>query len=196
MITLTAFSQGSLLSRTVADPSTRNGVCVALCDHWLSRIKQHPTEPAPRRCLELAQALSKIILYQQSYAIQRRQHGRIEARHQIGQQLGLEYADQTTIMRVAVGMKGIRQKLAGDISHAGSAATWTLRFADNTGHAIAGFCGISGQEPIIRLQLHVFDPNIGEYIGQLAELDGILNDLLTKFPKYQTVTEVCRTAEG
>jgi len=196
MITLTSFSQGSLLSRAVTDPITRNGVCVALCDHWLSRIKQRPNEAPERRRLELEQSLAQIIRYQRSYAIQRSQYGRTEARHQKGQQLGLKYTDQTTIMRVMIGMQGIRQKLAADISHVGSAATWTLRFADGSGHAIAGFCGISGQEPIIKLKLHVFDPNIGEYIGELTELNAILNDLLTKFPNYQTVTEVCRTTEG
>jgi hypothetical protein len=196
MITLTPFSQGALLRDAATDPITRQGVCVALCDYWLTLIKRNYNASPSDRLRQLQTSLSDIIKHQQRYAHLRAQHGREEARRQVGDRLGLDYNDQTMIMKAPNGMSGIRQKLAADIHFPGAAATWSLRFANGHGHAIAGFCGISGKQPIVKFRLHVFDPNIGEYIGELQELDEILRDLLNKFPKYSTVEGVHRTTEG
>jgi hypothetical protein len=78
----------------------------------------------------------------------------------------------------------------------GVGATWTLRFFDGTGHAIAGFYGMfSPTGNIHHPRLFLFDPNIGEYRGDLSDLDAMLRDLLTRFPIYLTVVEVRRTTD-
>lgn len=197
MITLDRFSQGAILqSLPFSDYLTRNGICVALCDYWLAMIKDQPNESPAARLERLhRQHFAQAMNHQRQYAVVRAQHGREEGRRMVGQQVGLNYHDQTMIMRALIGIRGIREKMAADISRIGAAATWTLRFADGGGHAIAGFCGLSGQQPYMKMRLHVFDPNIGEYTGELQELDAILNDLLNKFPDYQTITDVHRTSE-
>lgn len=195
MSTLTDFSQGTLLRNTVTDPLTRNGICVALCDYWLKLIKTSPSESPADRLLKLRAYFIRAMQHQRLYSGLRSQHGREEARRQVGAQLGLNYSDQTMILRTFVGMGGIKQKLGQDLSRIGAAATWTLRFADGGGHAIAGFCGLSGQPPIMRHRLHIFDPNIGEYEGTVQELNDMLDHLFRAFPMYATVTGVHRTSE-
>ena len=198
MITLTRFSQERQLQlQAIVDRDTRNGVCVGLCDYWLSQIKGAPEMPPAERLQLLRDNFARPMNHQRYYANLRAQHGREQARRQVGNQLGLRYhTDDTTIMRTHLGMSGIRARLAADIGWVGSAATWTLRFADGGGHAIAGFCGIGGQEPMLQLESHIFDPNLGEYTGPFRELDYILSDLLTRFPDYRTIVEVNRTTEG
>ncbi len=196
MITLDPFSQGRILqAMPLTDAVTRNGICVALCDYWLALIKMDPNESPSSRLQQLVQYFPQAMNHQRQYSVVRAQHGRNEGRRMVGGQVGLDYNEQTTLMRAMVGMRGIREKLAADISRIGAASTWSLRFMGGGGHAIAGFCGLSGQQPYMKMRLHVFDPNIGEYTGELRELDTILNDLLTRFPLYQTVTDVHRTSE-
>jgi len=199
MINLTAFSQERQLQlQAILDRDTRNGVCVALCDYWLAQIKNHPDTPPTGRLQLLRDNFAQIMNHQRQYAGLRARRGREQARQEVGSPLGLRYnTDDTAIMTSSVGISGIRTKLAADIGRIGSAATWTLQFADRTRHAIAGFCGISsGPGPISHLKSHVFDPNVGEYVGPFRELDYILSDLLRRFPIYGTVTDVYRTTEG
>jgi hypothetical protein len=199
MITLTRFSQERQLQlQAIVDRDTRDGVCVGLCDYWLSQIKSHSDLAPAERLQLLRDNFGQIMNHQRHYAGLRDRRGREHARREVGDQLGLRYhTDDTAIMRTRVGIGGIRTKLAGDIGRVGAAASWTLEFADGTRHAIAGFCGISGGPgPISHLRSHVFDPNIGEYVGPFRELDYILSDLLSKFPSYGTVTDVYRTTEG
>ena len=195
MSTLTSFSQGALLSNTTTNPLTQHGICVALCDYWLTLIKNDPDAAPSDRLQQLQQYVPQAMNHQRTYARLRQQHGREEARRQVGAPLGLQYDGQTMVMKEFLGMSGIRHKLAADLRTVGSAVTWTLRFADGSGHAIAGFCGLSGQQPILKYRLRLFDPNIGEYEGTLQELDVMLDNLL-RHPMYRTVTGVHRTSEG
>jgi hypothetical protein len=196
MFTLAPFSQDVHL-RSVKDPVLRNGVCVALCDHWLTIIKRFRDLPPVNRMRMLAQRIPEAFRHQQAYALRRAAVGRDAARREAGARLGLDYEAQTTVMRACVGMVGIRARLAADLGRIGAAATWSMRFAGGGGHAIAGFRGlvpVSGN--VHRVSIHVFDPNIGEYAGELGELDAILADLFGRFPLYATVNEVHRTTEG
>jgi hypothetical protein len=172
-------------------------VCVALCDYWLSQIKAHPDVPPAERLQLLRDNFVQIMNHQRHYAGLRARRGREQARQDVGSPLGLRYNTDDTVIMSSVGISGIRAKLAADIGRIGSAATWTLEFADGGRHAIAGFCGVSGGPgPISHLKSHVFDPNIGEYVGPFRELDYILSALLSEIPRYRTVTNVYRTTEG
>lgn len=196
MYTLAPFSQEHHL-RSVTDPVLRNGVCVALCDHWLTIVKRYPDVPSVNRMRLLTQRLPEALRHQQAYAALRATVGRNEARREVGARLGLDYEEQTTIMRACVGMVGIRAKLASDLGRIGAAATWSMRFTGGGGHAIAGFRGlVSVTGNVHRAVMYIFDPNIGEYVGELSDLDAILTDVFGKFPLYATVNEVHRTSEG
>ena len=196
MFSLERFSQAVQL-RHETDPELRLGVCVALCDHWLKIIKRLPDVPSVNRMRLLAQQMPDVRLHQKQYNFLRDRLGREEARRKVGSPLGLAYEDQTTILRARNGMHGIRAKLGADLGEPAAAATWTLRFPDGNGHAIAGFRGlVSVSRTVHRATVHIFDPNIGEYAGELADLDPILTDLFAKIPDYATITEVSRTSEG
>ena len=196
MYTLTRFSQGDLLQLHLTDSVTSQGVCAALCDHWLQLLKTDLGAPADRRLQRLQENFPSIIQHQRTYALLRAQLGRERAREQVGEDIGLDYEGQTMVMKCSAGLQGMRSRMAADIGIPGRGATWTLRFADGSGHVLAGLCNLIGQEPILQMQLHVFDPNIGEYIGAMSDLDDILQNLMSWFPLYHTVIGVHRTFEG
>jgi hypothetical protein len=195
MFQLEGFSQAVLL-RNETDPEIRNGVCVALCDHWLADIKTRPDDSSRNRLRRLANNMPSVTQYQKQYGQQRAQQGPQQARKDMGKQLGHDFEQHTTIMPSMVGATGLRQRLAADLANVGVGATWTMRFPDDTGHAIAGFYGMISQlENMHQLTLYLFDPNIGEYMGGLRDLDAMLRDLLGRFPLYLTVVEVRRTTD-
>jgi hypothetical protein len=195
MFQLEPFSQSALL-RNETDPDIRNGVCVALCDHWLVEVRRHGNDLPRQRLASLAGMFAQIAQYQKQYGQQRAQQGPTQARRAMGQQLGHDFREHTTVMPAMVGAVGLRQRLAADLAGMGVGATWTLRFADGTGHAIAGFYGMFTRTGNIHQpRLFLFDPNIGEYRGGLEDLDAMLRDLLTRFPIYLTVVEVRRTTD-
>ena len=196
MATHTPFSQADLLSRTVTDPLTQNGICVALCDYWLAMIKRTPDEPPADRLAQLERYLPLAMQHHRTYAQDRARHGRSPARQRVGASVGLQYTDQTMLMRLNIGLDGIRTILRRDLSRPGAAATWSLRFSGGGGHALAGFCGLGGRDPIYHYQLHVFDPNYGELVGTLQEMDTMLQTLFDAFSLYRTTLHVYRTSEG
>ncbi len=195
MFTLTAFSQSTLLQGET-DPDIRNGICVALCDYWLSDVKQRSRDRPEDRLNRLAANYPTIAQYQKQYGQQRALHGPEHARRQMGQQLGHDFRQHTTIMPAMLGAAGIRQRLAADLKGFGTGATWSMRFPDDTGHAIAGYYAMITKGTNINIaSLRLFDPNIGEYVGGLHDLDSMLADLLTRFPLYLTVCEIRRTTD-
>jgi hypothetical protein len=195
MFQLANFSQSALL-KNEPDPEIRKGVCVALCDHWLAEIRARGNDPPAQRLARLAGLMPAVIQYQRQYGQQRAQQGPTEARRAMGKQLGHDFREHTTIMPAMVGAAGLRQRLAADLAGFGVGATWSLRFPDGTGHAIAGFYGMFTRlGKIHEPRLFLFDPNIGEYKGELSDLDAMLKDLLTRFPIYQMVVEVRRTTD-
>jgi hypothetical protein len=195
MFQLEPFSQSHLL-RAETDPDLRGGVCVALCDYWLADIKWRPDDPPRLRLYRLASHYMLIAQYQKQYGQHRQQVGPQDARRVMGQHLGHDFEQHTTILPALIGTNAVRQRLAADLRHIGVGATWTMRFAPGGGHAIAGFYGMESlAENMHRARISIFDPNIGEYVGELRDLDFILNDLLNHFPLYQTVIEIRRTTD-
>lgn len=195
MAALTPFSQGHLL-KGVSDPVVKGGVCVALCDYWLALMKAHTTRTPRERMTMLRTHAASVIQYQKSYAQRRRTLGRSEARAQMGRQLGHRFEDQTMVLRAFVGMQGVRARMSDDLDQLGAAATWTMAMPGAGRHAIAGFRGLKSVTSNIHIaSLHVFDPNVGEYVGTLQELDGILRHLFQQFPEYALVSEVNRTTD-
>ncbi len=197
MSTLTDFRQSSLLRLHATDPITRQGVCVALCDYWLSTIKADHHQSAEERLDRLGDVFPQIMSHQIRYANLRAQHGRNNARRTVGRDVGLQYdTDKTIVTRRLVGLQGIRDRITRDLACPGVGATWSMRFATGGGHAIAGFYSARQTYKQIQLVIHLFDPNIGEYIGHTGELDDMLRHLMTRFSMYAGVTSLHRATEG
>ena len=190
---IATFSQSRLLAHET-DPEVRGGICVALCDYWLQSFLNKPNVEPQHRMQYLAAMFGQAKAHQKNYGQLRGQKGREDARKEVGRRVGVDYDAQTTVMRVAVGKAGILAKVAGDLRPPGSAATWTMRFRDGGGHAIAG---VNRLERITgnfaNTHAHVFDPNIGEYVGPFASLSAIIDDLFHTFADYGTTTEIHRT---
>lgn len=196
MFSLQPFSQNKLLSG-VPDPVARQGVCVALCDLWLRSIKGNSAQSPAARMSALGGGIQAAIAHQKQYAADRAQLGRFPARAAAGRRVGLDYEEQTTIVRASVGTGGILAKMSADLRGIGAAATWSLRFSGGGGHALAGFCGVTSLTPNMhRQELFVFDPNIGEYKGELSDLSVMLKDIFARVPLYGTVAEVARISAG
>jgi hypothetical protein len=195
MYSLTPFSQGVLLF-DVTDPELQAGICVALCDYWLNDIKRSSGDPPGGRMRRLAANLPGALSYQQTYLREREQAGPEQARRTMGATLGHDYEPKTTLVRAFLSPAEIRGKLAGDLGQIGAVATWSMRFLEGGGHAIAGFRGLVSLSPKMhRASLHVFDPNAGEFTGEAGDLDANLTDLFNRFPIYSRISEIRRTTE-
>ena len=208
MFKLYDFKQDKLL-KGITDPEVQGGVCVALCDHWFQGLREHPKIAPDMRLQVLAGQLNEVIMYQKRYGRQRALDGPVIARQDQAQRLGLQYTEQTTIMRNPLGQpriagltgtRGIRDRLMEDLERPFSGAVWSMRFSQaggGGGHALAGYNMLaSAAENLHSMELHVFDPNIGEYVGEMGGLDAILADIFGKFPDYDHVEEVRRATEA
>jgi hypothetical protein len=190
---LATFRQADLL-RNETDPEVRRGVCVALCDIWLESFLKKPLVDPIHRMAFLATSIEDAKAHQKVYGELRDKHGREDARRSVGKDRDIDYDPQTTISRLSVGMDGIRAKLSADLTPAGAAGTWSMRFEPEGGHAIAGVNRPQAmRNNMNQLYAHVFDPNIGEYVGPLSILPAILTDLFQKFPLYAKTAEMDRT---
>ena len=195
MFSRTPFSQANLL-KSVHDPEARKGVCVALCDFWLHEIKQRPNDsPAQRLSALSGERFARAVKYQQEYGQRRATVGREEARQEMGASLGLVYdSDRTQVLRVCVGLDGMIERAQHDLGSIGAAATWTMQFENGDRHAIAGFRGLQTLTSNMHRQtLHIFDPNCGEYLGELGDFERIFQDLFGDFPIYRTACSFDRT---
>ncbi len=198
MYTLYPFSQGTQLLQGVTDPVLAMGVCVAACDAWLRLIKANNELPAVQRLQNLAQRRAEILAYQQQYGVLRGQVGPQDARSTMGQSGGLDFNHQTTIMHTHLRMPEVLGILSRDLQPLGGAAAWTMRFWGGGGHAIAGFHNLISLIKDVKAQhqYHIFDPNLGEYVGEVSDLSAILADLFGRFPLYGTTAEIRRAWEG
>src|SRR5204862_5927741 len=121
--------------------------------------------------------------YQKQYGQQRAVQGPEQARKAMGQQLGHDFQQHTTVMPAMVGAVGLRQRLAADLAQLGVGATWSLRFPDDTGHAIAGYYGmVSKLENMHQLTLYLFVTNNDEFKGSLLALEPMIRSLLSIIP--------------
>jgi hypothetical protein len=197
MVTKYDFRQGQLL-QAVADPDVRGGVCVALCDFWLHSVRTEQLQPAVR-LQRLAARFAEVIAHQKQYKLKRRQHGPLAARQQLGQSMGLDFDQQTTVLPALIGLRGVQERMARDLRQLGNAATWSLRWINikgkDVGHAMAGY---SGLESILsnmhRQQISIFDPNIGEYVCQVNEMEAVFRDIFRLVPAYAGIYEVRRVS--
>jgi hypothetical protein len=189
------FSQAILL-QNVIDPDVRGGVCAALCDYWLYAIKTGNATP-DQRLRQLAGRLSQVIAHQKAYQQERANVGPVAARQRVARPLGLDFEQQTSIMPACIGLQGVRDKLSADLRQMGTATTWSLRFIDGGGHVMAGFSGLVAlTSNMHRQQISIFDPNIGEYVCQINEMDGVFRDIFQLIPSYAAINEVRRVSVG
>ena len=190
--TLTGFHQGNFLN--AADPETRNGVCVALCDLWLEALFQAPGASPRNRLQALAVDFGRAESHQRRYGKLRKVLGRDDARRHMGARVGIDFDEQTFVdMKLHAGRSGMIQKMSDDLRAPGAAATWSMRFAGGGGHAIAGFNRMEPQPYGFDQKIHVFDPNIGEYVGTYGSCAEIVDDLMRKIPLYATTAIFHRT---
>jgi hypothetical protein len=190
---LEPFSQARLLQGE-QDKAVAGGVCAALCDHWLRAWLDHPTGRPADRLSQLAGKWTQIKLHQRSYGVDRHAHGPEVARQVSGARVGVGYdVDRTQIVMNAVGFSGLKGVILRDIGRIASSATWSLRFSGGGGHALAGSCGFQATTGNIgTMVVHLFDPNIGEYVTPLRHASDILDDMFRRIPLYQTVEYVTR----
>lgn len=203
MVTLAEFNQECQLLLHETDEITRKGICVALCDDWLALIKNNYALTPEERMERLRSGFAESMAQQREYAHLRRVHGREEARRRLGHQRDLDYEfDKTQVFRVVGGGDILRavpefwNTIKRDIDHVLAAATWTLRWENQSGHAIAGFCGAVPVAVGVELVLHIYDPNLGEYTGDFNSLSAIFSDMWAKIPAYENVVSIHRASES
>jgi hypothetical protein len=111
-----------------------------------------------------------------------------------GRKHGLDFdTEHTVILRAGKPMSEVRARILADIGQFAAAATWALQLGLHGRHAIAGYCGIVRDGPFGQLMLHIFDPNFGEFWGNMQQIDAILEDVLSRAPIYAHLTEIWRT---
>jgi len=192
MATLTPFNQGELLVGVV-DPAVRNGICVALCDLWLNLIRDSTARTPRERLAAIRAGAAKARQYQAAYGQRREIFGRVEARQQMGGRLGHDFDEQTVVMARCVGQEGMEARMARDLETFGAAVTWTIVVPGWGRHALAGFRGLESiSTNMHRASVHVFDPNIGEYVCESHQIRAVLSDLFQRDPNYARVSEIAR----
>ena len=192
MASLTPFDQGTLLAG-VSDPAIRNGICVALCDLWLHLIRDSTARSPRERIAAIRARAGQAMQYQRGYGQRRAALGRAEARAQMGRGLGHDFEEQTVVLSRCVGVEGMHARMARDLEELGAAVTWTIDVPGWGRHALAGFRGLSSiTNNMHRASVHVFDPNIGEYVCEPQQLRAVLRDLFRRDPNYARATEIAR----
>jgi hypothetical protein len=176
---------------------------VALSDDWLALIKHDYSLTPEQRMERLRVNFESSMGQQRIYSGLRRTYGREEGRRRAAGMRGLAYEfDKTQVFRVVGG--GLIERslpefwatIGRDIKMVASGATWTLRFDDGGGHAIAGYCGADAIPGGFRMKLHIFDPNIGEYVGEYDSLNEILSNMRAQIPMYLNVVSIHRAGEA
>ena len=62
---------------------------------------------------------------------------------------------------------------------------------------MAGFSGLTSiTENMHRQQVSIFDPNIGEYVGEITDMDDVFRDIFRLIPAYARINEVRRVTVG
>lgn len=143
----------------------------------------------------LRKTLQASIGYQKTYGELRAAKDRDAARKHMGKKLGLEFEGLTRVEKRLAGEAGMVSRLARDVEAPGASMSWTLAFPAGR-HAIAAVHNVSSiSANIHRFTLHVFDPNLGEYVGTLQELPAIVADMFRRLPDYRLVTAIDRSED-
>ena len=192
MATLTPFDQGELLVG-VNDPRVRNGICVALCDMWLHLMRDSAARTPRERIAAIRARASEARHYQRAYSHQREILGRVGARERMGQRLGHDFEEQTMVMSRCVGVEGMHDRMARDLAQFGAAVTWTIDVPGWGRHALAGFRGLTSVTTNLHhASIHIFDPNIGEYVCEPQQIRGVLRDLFRRDTNYTRAASISR----
>jgi hypothetical protein len=192
MATLTPFDQGELLVG-VTDPAIRNGICVALCDMWLHLVRDSAARSPRERVAAMRAQAPKARQYQAAYAQRREIFGRVEARQQMGRRHGHDFEELTTVFASCVGVEGMHACMARDLEGFGASATWSIEVPGWGRHALAGFRGLESlSNNVHRASVHIFDPNIGEYVCEPHQIRAVLRDLFKRDPNYARITQISR----
>ena len=123
--------------------------------------------------------------------------GREGARSTIGRGVGHDFQHHTTILPAIIGIDGMRARMIADLGSIQAAVTWTMDIPGWGRHAIAGYRGLVSITTIVHVaSLHIFDPNTGEYVGDLDQLEAMLRDLFKRNPHYNMIVQLTRTTTG
>ncbi|MFA5122470.1 YopT-type cysteine protease domain-containing protein [Zavarzinia sp.] len=214
------FSQGDLLDERTTDRDLRNGICASLCDHWIRRIRSNPTESPEDRLatLKRVDVFADAMKYQQKYNAMRKTAGAVDSRKAMGQSLGLAIDADKTIVDMKIDDIGrihtvddMVRLIMRDIKGAMATASWSLRFVGGGGHAIAGASievsmmkamkvgQISASRPLADQftakmpEVHIFDPNEGEFSGDAFEVTAMFTQLMRDYQvKHKMVVQEVR----
>ncbi|MFN6954393.1 MAG: hypothetical protein ACK4PG_06305 [Acetobacteraceae bacterium] len=184
---LAAFNQGAVLGQ-IPDPAVRRGVCAALCDMWINLMQDARARKPEDRMDSLRATISMTIRRQKSYKEQVREKGRQAGREFLSRGFGMEVEEQTRILRRFTGRTGMVLQMQKDLEVPGARVGWSLLFHGGGAHALAGcneFTMITTN--IMRRTVHLFDPNIGEYVGQPQDVPAIVDDMFRRIPGYNRV---------
>lgn len=194
MWTLTPFNQGAVLAQ-VPDKEVRRGVCAALCYMWLDLMRDATARRPEDRMDSLRATISMAIRRQRSYSEMARAKGREAGRKFLAKSFGMEFEELTRIERRFTGKIGMVLRMQKDLEPPGARMIWRLSFHGGDAHALAGTHGMETIcTNIHRRSVHVFDPNIGEYVGQVQDIPGIVDDMFRRIPYYDRVETMDRRA--
>jgi hypothetical protein len=184
---LTPFNQGAVLGQ-VPDAEVRRGVCAALCDMWMNLMRDATARRPEDRMDSLRATISMTIRKQRSYGELVRAKGREAGRKFLGKGLGMEFEELTRIERRFTGKTGMVLQMQEDLKLPGAKMSWSLLFQGGGAHALAGNHYMEAiSTNFHRRSVHVFDPNIGEYVGQVQDIPGIVDDMFRRKPGYNRV---------
>ncbi len=183
---LTPFNQNAMLSR-LQDPDARRGACAALADMWLTLMEDATARSPEERMDSLRSTISFAIRRQAEYRDAFRRRGRDAARRELDERFGFGVEEQTRIERRFTGRAGMVMRMREDLELPGARASWSLIWPGGA-HAIAGVHNASRVTTnVMRVSLHLFDPNLGEYVGQLHEVPAIVDDMFQRVRPYSRI---------
>lgn len=194
MWTLVSFNQGAVLGQ-IPDREVRRGVCAALCDMWMDLMRDAKARQPEDRMDSLRATISMTIRRQKSYREQVRAKGREAGRRFLDKGFGMEFEELTRVERRFTGRTGMVLQIQKDLELPGARMGWSLIFHGRGAHALAGcnnFAEISTN--VMQRSVHVFDPNIGEYVGQSQDIPGMVDDMFRRIPGYDRVETMERRA--
>jgi hypothetical protein len=175
-----------------ASPESQAGVCFGLCLLWLKMMDESLYRSPRERMRALGRNFKQAVGWQARYTLLARSLGVPLAREAMGRTAGLGFEEQTVVERRLAGKTGMVMRMQRDLEPPGAGAMWSLSFPIGA-HALAGRNTFSAVTTNIHIRtIHVFDPNLGEYVGQPQEIPDIVEDMFRRIPAYGSVKEMSR----
>jgi hypothetical protein len=175
-----------------ASPESQAGVCFGLCLLWLKMMDQSLYRSPEERMKALGRGFKKAISWQLSYRRLAQQLEVAPAVVEMGRRAGLAMEEQTVVERRLARKTGMVLRIQRDLELPGAGAMWSLQFPVGA-HAIAGRNTFAKVTTNIHVRtIHVFDPNLGEYVGQPHDIPAIVEDMFRRIPAYDAVVTMFR----